>query len=131
MSNIKTLNYFSGFGSKTNSLLGVGRYVLFLYERGKLPREMAQLRNWLCEFLSAHEKMGRIYYLGTPLYDVGIQRASSWDDRDAALPVDVQWTSGVQLYSLSGSGRKLAWAELWLYFKIGRKVAQGFSQAQL
>lgn len=131
MSNTKTLNYFSGFGSKTNSLLGVGRYVLFLYERGKLPREMAQLKNWLREFLSAHEKMSRIYYLGTPLYDVGIQRASSWDDRDAALPVDVQWTSGVQLYSLSGSGRKLAWAELWLYFKIGRKVAQGFSQAQL
>lgn len=127
MSNTKTLNYFSGFGPKTNSLLGVGRYILFLYERGKLPREFAQLGNWLCEFLSAHEKMSRIYYLGTPLYDVGIQRASSWDDRDAALPVDVQWTSGVQLYSLSGSGRKLAWAELWLYFKIGRKVAQGFS----
>ena len=77
MSNTKTLNYFSGFGSETNSLLGVGRYVLFLYERGKLPREMAQLKNWLREFLSAHEKMGRIYYLGTPLYDVGIQRASS------------------------------------------------------
>ena len=127
MNNTKTLNYFSGFGYKTNSLLGVGRYVLFLYERGELPKELAQLRNWLREFLWAHEKMGRIYYLGTPLYDVGIQRASSWDDRDAALPVDVQWTSGVQLYSLSGSGRKLAWAELWLYFKIGRKVAQGFS----
>jgi len=127
MSNTKTLNYFSGFGSKTNSLLGVGRYVLFLYERGKLPRELAQLGNWLREFLSAHEKMGRIYYLGTPLYDVGIQRASSWKNRDAALPVSVEWTSGVQLYSLSGSGRKLAWAELWLYFKIGQKVAQGFS----
>lgn len=127
MSNTKTLNYFSGFGPRTNNLLGVGRYVLFLYERGKLPREMAQLRNWIREFLSAHETMSRIYYLGTPLYDVGIQRASTWDNRDAALPVDVCWTSGVQLYSLSGSGRKLAWAELWMYFKIGRKVAQGFS----
>ena len=127
MSNTKTLNYFSGFGPRTNNLLGVGRYVLFLYERGKLPREMAQLENWLREFLSAHETIGRIYYLGTPLYDVGIQRASTWDNRDAALPVDVCWTSGVQLYSLSGSGRKLAWAELWMYFKIGRKVAQGFS----
>lgn len=131
MSNTKTLNYFSGFGSQTNNLLGVGRYVLFLYERGELPREMAQLRNWLREFLSAHETMSRIYYLGTPLYDVGIQRASTWDNRDAALPVDTCWTSGIQLYSLSGSGRKLAWAELWMYFKIGRKVAQGFSWAQL
>lgn len=127
MSNTKTLNYFSGFGPRTNNLLGVGRYVLFLYERGKLPREMAQLGNWLREFLSAHETIGRIYYLGTPLYDVGIQRASTWDNRDAALPVDTCWTSGVQLYSLSGSGRKLAWAELWMYFKIGQKVAQGFS----
>ena len=127
MSNTKTLNYFSGFGPKTNNLLGVGRYVLFLYERGKLPREMAQLRNWLREFLSAHETMSRIYYLGTPLYDVGIQRASTWDNRSAALPVDTCWTSDVQLYSLSGSGRKLAWAELWIYFKIGLKVAQGFS----
>lgn len=133
MTNTKTQNFFSSFERDISTLLGVGRYLMYMYERGTL-RELDScnsISEFIVNFLREHQHFSRAYYVGTPLFQRMINKARvTYGDKDLFDPVPIERTGNTQLYSLSGSGRELCWMELILYYKVGKffksqYVAQG------
>ena len=130
MTNTNTQNFFSAFGRNTGTLLGVGRYLMYMYERGTLKEvdSCDVVRQFIVDFLRARPYITRGYYIGTTLFKGNIQYARpNFDDRDIFAKVPIEMTGGTQLYSLSGSGRKLCWLELILYYDVGKFFADHFS----
>lgn len=133
MTNTKTQNFFSSFERDISTLLGVGRYLMYMYERGTL-RELDScnsISEFIVNFLREHQLFSQAYYVSTPLFQRTINKARrNYEDKDLFDPVPIERTGNTQLYSLSGSGRELCWMELILYYKVGKffksqYVAQG------
>lgn len=124
MTNKNNYNFFSVASSDINTQLAVGRYLCFYYARNELPKQFRNVETHIQEYLFKHPHIAKIFYRGTPLGIKQMHKVSSWDDRDLAHYVPIDLTGGAQLYSTSGSGLPITWAELFLYRSVGAYVAQ-------
>ena len=124
MTNKNNYNFFSVADPGINTQLAVGRYLCFYYSRNELPEQLKGAKACIQMYLNNHPRVARIFYRGTPLGIKQMHKVSSWDDRDLAHYIPTDLTGDVQLYSTSGSGLPITWAELFLYRHVGEYVAQ-------
>lgn len=124
MTNKNNYNFFSVASPDINIQLAVGRYLCFYYSRNELPKQFKAVKLHIQDYLTNHPHVAKIFYRGTPLGIKQMHKVSSWDDRDLAHYVPTNLTGDVQLYSTSGSGLPITWAELFLYRSVGAYVAQ-------
>lgn len=124
MTNKNNYNFFSVASPDINTQIAVGRYFCFYYLRKELPCNLKGIGECIEKYLETHPTVSKIFYRGTPSGERMMHKVTSWSDRDFAHYVPISLTGFQQLYSTSGSGLPLTWAELFLYRRVGEYVAQ-------
>lgn len=123
MTNTNTANYFSGFNPENNLIIGTGRYLMYHAFRGTLHKigVHESFGFWIFKWLSAHRTYSRAFYRGTPSLKMMVHKArGSYANKSFFDPCPIEYTSNVQLYSISGSQLPITWAEILIYWEVGQ-----------